>query len=111
MKEITKSCCLHHISGGNSGYDYDPNCPGCNGEWDNEKSDTAQVIGNAAGSIIGQRIGATLGSAGGVLGAITGAYMGNEVGKFIDKSIRTNYLPPIGDDRILLDYIKNTQVW
>lgn len=54
MKEITKSCCLHHISGGNSGYDYDLNCPGCNGEWDNEKSDTAQVIGNAAGSIIGQ---------------------------------------------------------
>lgn len=111
MKEITNVCCLHHVFGGSSGYDYDPNCPGCNGEWDNDKSDTAQVIGNAAGSIIGQRIGSAVGSSAGVIGAIAGAYIGNEIGKFIDRSIRTNYLPPIGNDKILLDYMRKEQVW
>ncbi|MFA9489463.1 MULTISPECIES: hypothetical protein [unclassified Mannheimia] len=34
MREITNTCCLHHVSGGYSGYDYDPNCPGCNGQWE-----------------------------------------------------------------------------
>ncbi|MGX3020258.1 hypothetical protein [Ursidibacter sp. B-7004-1] len=63
MKKLTNSCCLHHVSGGNSGYDYDPNCPGCNGEWEREDQEKARISresfsnwisfvgGNAVGAI------------------------------------------------------------
>ncbi|MFA9500473.1 hypothetical protein ACERCG_08625 [Mannheimia sp. E30BD] len=110
MKELTNSCCLQHVSGG-SGWIGANDCPICNEELSNEKSDTAQVIGNAAGTLIGQRIGTAIGGMASPIGAVAGAYIGNEIGKFIDTAIATNYLPPLGDDSILLDYIKNEQPW
>ncbi len=57
MIEITNSCCLHHVSGGNNLVGgADPNCPGCRGEYDDDvygKSTSAG--GTASNANVGNR--------------------------------------------------------
>ncbi|QLB14407.1 hypothetical protein A6B39_02545 [Mannheimia granulomatis] len=67
MKELTNSCCLHHVSGG-WGWSGDPNCPGCNGQWEEEDRISRETvvrmgswIGGAAGTAVSAATGAGLG--------------------------------------------------
>lgn len=72
MKELTNSCCLHHVSGG-WGWSGDPNCPGCNGEWDEQdkmgKMQSASLISRDGFS-------GYIGDIGGILTALGAGYSG-----------------------------------
>lgn len=91
MKELTNSCCLHHVSGGNSGYDYDPNCPGCNGQWEEEDRISREAavrigswIGGATGTVVSTITGAGLGV------SILAGNGGSDIGGFIAGTIYDN---------------------
>ena len=72
MIEIKNSCCLHHVSGGNYS-EGDPNCPGCNGTFDEMDKKATSTRGSGFNRDNAVRAGSWVGSiTAGAAASVTG---------------------------------------
>lgn len=100
MRELTNSCCLHHVSGG-WGWNGDPSCPGCNGEWDDKNKNSngnnivddktnSKIIKDFAWFGVGTAVG-YVNFAAGVAVGVTGFVMSNWP-EGVQPNIRKDYI-------------------
>lgn len=102
MKEITNTCCLHHVSGG-YGWQGDPNCPGCNGDWEDKPVINLNNWGGRNAGALSVVGGAVFNKVGSVMGFVVGSVIDITNFENLGENYKANIMSSIKNGNIPAD--------